>query len=61
MLNRSDACTLCDEETYGTLGGPSIWMTCGLRKYKASFEQRKTDGEGIRVARKVEELMMSDV
>lgn len=36
-------------------------MTCGLRKYKASFEQRKTDGEGIRVARKVEELMMSDI
>ena len=36
-------------------------MTCGLREQKASFKQRKTDGEGIRLARKAEELMMSDV
>lgn len=36
-------------------------MTCGLHEHKASFKQRKTDGEGIRLARKAEELMMSDV
>jgi len=50
-----------EKKTYGTLGRPGIWMTCGLGSEKAPSKKRKTDGEWIRVVRKSKKLMMGDV